>query len=361
MRGLFTRYATLEAGAMALRKGLIGFWACISLMFLLGCATVVTDSQQVTDASKATYDPYTNFHKITGMKLNKGGFPNITRFWMRGGFDKSGSNEFIQLYVHHWSQTGWNFFNSASDITGTPLNVHQLAREVESGANVREEIAIDLPRNFLESRKAQGLNIKIQGNRGDMIIEIPPAYITGYLEKYDSEMEKKGFTTGRAKVQPEQTDKSKGSQTDLDGFRGIKWGTDVSTINGLTIYKGSIEGGKDIQFYIREGDDLKLGGVDLDKIVYGFWKNKLLSVRLFAKGLANWSLLKTVSTEKFGKSYETPNLKNTYAWLPGKASVFLRYKEDNGEATLIIAGTEILAQKLNEEKETSRKAAAKGF
>lgn len=163
----------------------------LSFIFLSGCATTVSNPQQVTDATQIKFDPYANSYSVSGMQLDTGGFPNITKIRMRGGFDKSGGNEFIQLYVFHWSQTGWKFFNQASDISGTPLNVRPLGREVRSNATVEERIAIDLPRDFLESRKNQGLNIRLLGSRGSLILEIPSAYIIGFLEKYDSAL--KGF------------------------------------------------------------------------------------------------------------------------------------------------------------------------
>jgi len=161
------------------------------LLIALGCATVVSTPQQVTEATKVSFDPYDNYYSVSGMKLDLGGFPNITKVYMRGGFDKTGTNEFIQLYVFHWSQTGWNFFDRASDISGTPLDVHQLARQVKSGRVVEEHIAIDLPRDFLENRKNQGLNIRVTGVNGYLIVVIPSPYIIGFLEKYDSAL--KGF------------------------------------------------------------------------------------------------------------------------------------------------------------------------
>ena len=168
------------------------FLMLLSLSILIsGCATTVSSPQQVTDATKIKFDPYANSYSVSGMQLDTGSFPNITKIRMRGGFDKSGGNEFIQLYVFHWSQTGWKFFNQASDISGTSLNVRPLSRDVNSNATVEEHIAIDLPRDFLESRKNQGLNIRLLGNRGKLIIEIPSAYIIGFLEKYDSAL--KGF------------------------------------------------------------------------------------------------------------------------------------------------------------------------
>lgn len=183
-------------------KKLGGFKAMVSLIrkifafslmviFLAGCATTVSSPQQVTDATQVKFDPYSNRYSVSGMQMNRGGFPNITRFWLRGGFDKTGGTEFIQLYVYHWSQTGWNFFSQASDITGTPLNLRQLDREVNTNATVEEQVAIDLPRDFLESRKTQGLNIRLLGSKGSLVVEVPSAYIIGFLEKYDTAL--KGF------------------------------------------------------------------------------------------------------------------------------------------------------------------------
>lgn len=164
---------------------------CIILMLLFGgCATVVTDSQQVTNKTKAVFDPYSQTNSVVGMELKLGGFPNITTAWMQSSFNKAGDNEKICLFVYHWSQTGWLFLNNASDISGTVLAVRVVSREVRANASVEETITIDLPRAFIEGRKNQGLNIRVSGTQGFLIVNVPGVYIQGFLEKHDATTKK---------------------------------------------------------------------------------------------------------------------------------------------------------------------------
>ena len=81
-----------------------------------------------------------------------------------------------------------------------------------------------------------------------------------------------------------------------DGFRGIKWGTDLSDLPGMKSASvresgfGNIPEGK---MYIRSQDDLFLGPIELTKIVYHTWHDKFYQVTLFTKGPENVSALKS--------------------------------------------------------------------
>jgi hypothetical protein len=157
----------------------------VGLFVVVGCAAPPANRQEATQRTQVKFDPYTQAYAVTGPQLDLGGFPNITKVWMRGGFDKEGRTAFVQLYVLHWSQTGWKFLRSANDVTGTPLNVRQLDREVQRGGNVEEHVAIDLPRAFLEERKVSGLNIRVDGSKGSLIVEVSGVYVAGFLAKFD--------------------------------------------------------------------------------------------------------------------------------------------------------------------------------
>jgi hypothetical protein len=317
------------------------------LLISLGCATVVSSPQQVNEATKVSLDPYDNYYSVSGMKLDLGGFPNITKVYMRGGFDKTGTNEFIQLYVFHWSQTGWNFFDQASDISGTPLDVHQLGRQVKSGTVVEEHVAIDLPRDFLESRKNQGLNIRLLGSKGYLIVEIPSPYLTGFLEKYDSAIN--GFKNS-AVVANKSELKPSAQSSALGVLKTVAWGTSASSFSGLKPFMGKIEGGKDIKFFTRDGDPSTFGKASLDKIVYGFWKDKLLSVRFFTNGNANWQVLKDTSFKNFGAGTENPEMKNSYIWITTNTMINLIFRERDSQGILLVASKDILDQKVKQEK-----------
>ena len=157
------------------------------LLLLIACATAIKSPEQTSQETKVSFDPYAGLYMVLGKKMNFGlsAFPNITEFYLQGGFDKFGKTEFYQLYVYHWCQTGWKFLHSASDITAIPLNVTILNRQVDFKATTTEEVAVDLPFDYLIKKKDIGLNIRILGDKGSITIEVPPAYIQGFLHKFN--------------------------------------------------------------------------------------------------------------------------------------------------------------------------------
>lgn len=161
------------------------FALLVSALLMAGCASTVSSPQEAASKTSVTYDPYAGATAITGPWMDLGGFPNITRYTLRAAVDKSGEIKFVQLYVHQWSQLGWYFLQSASDIEGVAHPVIVIDRQVESGANVSEHVGISLSREYLAARRHSGLNFRLNGKRGDIIIQVPAAYVDGFLQKLE--------------------------------------------------------------------------------------------------------------------------------------------------------------------------------
>ena len=103
-----------------------------------------------------------------------------------------------------------------------------------------------------------------------------------------------------------------------DGFRGIRWGTDISTLSGMEHYRTSEIGGTlpvdlwdldrgaliekiDLEIYLKTGDELRIGGAELEKIEYGFWRGKFCEITVTTRGPENWVSLREAVFEEFGK------------------------------------------------------------
>jgi len=56
-------------------------------------------------------------------------------------------------------------------------------------------------------------------------------------------------------------------QNEPDGFRGIKWGTNISELPDMSLS----EDYGNSKFYLRKGEKLKIGDADIDRIGYGFY------------------------------------------------------------------------------------------
>lgn len=93
-----------------------------------------------------------------------------------------------------------------------------------------------------------------------------------------------------------------------DGFREIKWGTDIFTLKGMQEveteeYLKIFAEKESFKSYTREGEILKIGSSELLCVVYSFWKGKFFSVMIYTVGYENWKGLRDACIEKFAKEY----------------------------------------------------------
>ncbi|SDP78542.1 hypothetical protein [Desulforhopalus singaporensis] len=88
---------------------------------------------------------------------------------------------------------------------------------------------------------------------------------------------------------------------ELQGFRGIQWGTsfdEVAKTRTMVLSKEDAE--KEIVIYGIENDPLALGDAELQTIQYFFWRNKLMMVLVVTNGEVNYLRLRANIIEKFG-------------------------------------------------------------
>lgn len=144
-----------------------------------------------------------------------------------------------------------------------------------------------------------------------------------------------------------------------DGFRGINWGTDVSTLKhiDLKLIEESPDGQK--KFYVRRGDAMEIGAAKIETIAYCFWRGKFFAVII--KTLpGNGSALKYACFEKYGEGARMSSYSEEFQWDGEKA--FMRFViRHRGEGTLLIQSNEVGKQKEEYEKEKAKEGAKKGF
>ena len=149
-----------------------------------------------------------------------------------------------------------------------------------------------------------------------------------------------------------------------DGFRGIKWKTDLSTLSGMKYYRtsemdGSVpvdlwdfDRGKPIreihlEIYLRIKDKLKIEETELERIEYGFWKGKFCEATITTRGSENWASFRKTVFEKFGKgrrsSFKSPFVSvegfEWYIWVGKIAEMELMYRESSQIGKLWIGST----------------------
>jgi hypothetical protein len=105
------------------------------------------------------------------------------------------------------------------------------------------------------------------------------------------------------------------SGAEPDGFRGLKWGADLSTTAGMQYFKDAEIGGSipedllsenklivnKIRTYTRTAEVPGFGGAKARLIRYGFCQEKLCEVTIETKGSENWGALKEAVFLQFGR------------------------------------------------------------
>jgi hypothetical protein len=102
------------------------------------------------------------------------------------------------------------------------------------------------------------------------------------------------------------------------GFRGILWGTDLSTLAGMKFVtsrdiggsfpesvwdfeRGALKKQIKVDIYEKLEDDAPLYGAVVETIRYGFWKGKFCEVTVIVRGLDNLKTFNDGVFDQFGK------------------------------------------------------------
>ena len=115
-----------------------------------------------------------------------------------------------------------------------------------------------------------------------------------------------------------------------DGFRGIKWQTDIATLDPLHTME-VIEIVGPFVYYKKNKEDLQLVTVKLDDIIYEFWNGKFSGVIIKVRGNNQFQILKDYVFARFGpgqrsKVLEQLNVQDFY-YNGVKTRMYLKFSD----------------------------------
>jgi len=158
-------------------------------------------------------------------------------------------------------------------------------------------------------------------------------------------------------------------RSEIDGFRGIKWGAEITALGDMEKVEQDKSPNRDIVWYTRKGETLTFGRAKLENIFYSFWMGDFESVWMDFKGEENFQALKQEVFERFGKVLESGELlKKTekealmerstmrygeeefYFWDGKQMEMWLSYSKSRHKGTLSIN-----SKKINEERRAYEK------
>jgi len=166
--------------------------------------------------------------------------------------------------------------------------------------------------------------------------------------------------------------RSSKSPSEPDGFRSIKWGTEISTLKDMEKVKGDKSFNSDLAWYTSKGDILAIGKAKLENISYSFWMGNFESVWIDFESDENFETLKKELFERFGNVLESEELmKKTdkrvegepqtighaeqfYAWWGKKTEMTLSYSKDRHRGILYINSRIISEERRAYEKQKEK-------
>jgi hypothetical protein len=135
--------------------------------------------------------------------------------------------------------------------------------------------------------------------------------------------------------------------TEPEGFRGIKRGTDIATLDPLhTMEVIAIVG--PFTYYKKLQEDLHLVNVKLDDRIYEFWNGKFSGVIMKVKGERQFQILRDYCFARFGEGQRSKILQQMnvpdYYYNGLQTHMYLKYNDFDHEGELSLYSIAMLAQ-----------------
>jgi hypothetical protein len=109
-------------------------------------------------------------------------------------------------------------------------------------------------------------------------------------------------------------------QNEPTGFRGISWGTPLSSVPGMTPVASDGSAG----FYQRDGDAMMIGAAHLKDINYRFYRRQFAGVLLRTpESSADEDAIIAAFSAQFGQGNRPNQFMKQYLWNGSVATVFL--------------------------------------
>ncbi len=129
-----------------------------------------------------------------------------------------------------------------------------------------------------------------------------------------------------------------------DGFSGLKWGTNVSTVDNLSelSHKGNVG------YYFRFDEIGLIYNVNVGRVIYGFYRDQFFAVYFRIKSRKDFNKIKEFMTSDYGTPRAQLRVNQTiYIWEHKNIKIKMKLHEKNGHQKLAYYYTP-LSNKLNE-------------
>lgn len=137
-----------------------------------------------------------------------------------------------------------------------------------------------------------------------------------------------------------------------EGFRGIKWGTNKSKVDGLSCDDED----KQLFYTCTRKEEKKIGDIKVKAILYGFYKGQFAGAIISFKGFSNFVSLKGALTEKYGQGKRPNQFLEEYTWRFENVNIQMNYSEVKSGGSIFYHYVPIWGQEHYDRKEKERNA-----
>ena len=167
---------------------------CLSATTALFCGCVALPTvnslspEQISARGVVVRDDFKKNSLLNGMQINLGNFglDNFALMAFKNDFNTNILYSITFKTIRGYNQ-GWAFWHAAVDQNAKEFKTTVVYRNVEDGGMTRECVDVSLSRDYLESKRTTGVNIRMEGTSGaTKVLNLPSNYIDGFLSGVDS-------------------------------------------------------------------------------------------------------------------------------------------------------------------------------
>ncbi|MGD9504362.1 MAG: hypothetical protein AB7W37_05605 [Syntrophobacteraceae bacterium] len=119
-------------------------------------------------------------------------------------------------------------------------------------------------------------------------------------------------------------------QREPGDFRGLRWGSASGELPGATL--ASKDGS--YAFFTSKDEKQDIGDAEVEKIVYGYYKDRLFSVMVYYKSLPNFLKLKDIYSQQYGPPDRPNEYMDKYFWNGETVDIFIAYEDIRAEGKI---------------------------
>jgi hypothetical protein len=121
------------------------------------------------------------------------------------------------------------------------------------------------------------------------------------------------------------------TQKEPADFRGIKWGINIGDLKDMKLL--AEEG--DLKFFEKENESTKIGDADVEKIVYGFYKDRFYNVMIYYRSPSNFTKIQDAFSREFGKPFQPTESEKKLFWNGENVNLLLNFDDasESGRVT----------------------------